>query len=114
MTLREAKAQYALGLISTFKFSTILLEVITTTTDQDEIIEIFWAIIDWEEDLKTQEINIKTTTATECHFNACNAFRANRHAPAYLRKIIQPLAKYRPLPKRLEKIYPRPQKNDTE
>ncbi len=114
MTLHEAKAQYALGLISVLKFSAILLEAIATTPDQDEIVEIFWTIIDWEEDLKTKEINIQTATAAGCHFNACNAFRANEHAPTYLRKIVQPLAKYRPLPERLEKMYPRPQKNDTE
>jgi len=111
MNLHEAQAQYALGLITPTQYGNILNEVIKSTTDQDELLEIFWMIIDWENDLKDNKSDTKNTTATKCHFSACSAFRSNEHASSYLRNIIQPLAKYRPLPERLEKIYPRPNNN---
>jgi hypothetical protein len=113
MTLHEVQAQYALGLITPSQYSNVLNEAIKSTTDQNELLEIFWMIIDWENDLKDKELNVKNATAAGCHFNACNAFRLNEHASSYLRAIIQPLAKYRPLPERLVKMYPRPG-NDTE
>jgi hypothetical protein len=112
MTINEAKAQYSLGLISSFQFKEALNVAIANTTDQKEIIEIFWMIIEWEEMLKEmKESKKKPALVYVIHMLDCmyarEAFEANEHAPTYLRKIIYPLAKNRPLPENLSKLYPR-------
>lgn len=108
MTLHEARAQYALGLITAHEYSQSLKEAIKITAAQKEIIELFWMIFDWENDLKNKELDIKAKiTAINCHFEACMEFRKNENVPAYLQKMVMPLAKNRPLPENFERLYPR-------
>lgn len=96
--IKELQIQIALGTVNTKEAEKILKFMAHNSCDERELIELFWILVDHGYD--------------GAWLSAMNLFNQNNAAPHILKKYILPLASNRPIPKWVEKAYPRKSSNE--
>ena len=98
--ISEVKVQIALGTMSDTKADKIIAFLAENSTDQRELTEIFWLLVDHGYNRRFPTVYTK--------------FVSNDYVCSTLKKYVLPLASNRPLPDYIEENYPRWTKKNSE